>query len=301
MTELSQAVLGHWQVRKSRRQKTVFLDFLQRHIPEAQVESSPIARNLVIGNVKTAKLVMTAHYDTCARLPFPNFITPKNFWLYLGYQLLILLPLLCVLYGLLWWLPQLNVDFWVSYWLALAVFIGLGVLLFAGPVANPHNANDNTSGVITLLEIWAALTPEQRQKVCLVFFDNEENGLLGSATFASRHKKDGMKDKLVLNFDCVSDGDHILFAANKTAMTRYGSAMQAAFPSNKAKSAEITRKAFYPSDQVNFPVGIGVAALKKKKGLGLYLDRIHTKKDTVFMEENIHFLTEGTIQFLETL
>jgi hypothetical protein len=58
---------------------------------------------------------------------------------------------------------------------------------------------------------------------------------------------------------------------------------------------------FYPSDQANFPEGIGVAALKcTKKGL-LYMDRIHTFKDTVYREENIRFLTEGAIRLTQAL
>ena len=50
---------------------------------------------------------------------------------------------------------------------------------------------------------------------------------------------------------------------------------------------------FYPSDQMNFKKGVGVAALKHSKFLRTdYMDRIHTNRDTVFCEENIEFLTE---------
>jgi len=34
---------------------------------------------------------------------------------------------------------------------------------------------------------------------------------------------------------------------------------------------------------------------------GWYMDRIHTKRDTVLMEENIHLLTEGSVHLAETL
>jgi hypothetical protein len=53
---------------------------------------------------------------------------------------------------------------------------------------------------------------------------------------------------------------------------------------------------FYPSDQANFSRGVGAAALKKAKGGLLYMDRIHTKRDTVYMEENIVYLTEGAVR-----
>ena len=41
----------------------------------------------VLGDPETAKVVFSAHYDTCARLPFPNFIAPKNLLVTLGYTL----------------------------------------------------------------------------------------------------------------------------------------------------------------------------------------------------------------------
>ena len=47
--------------------------------------------------------------------------------------------------------------------------------------------------------------------------------------------------------------------------------------------------AFYPSDQMNFPYGVGICALHKGK-LGLYLSRIHTPKDTILEETNVNIL-----------
>ena len=38
-----------------------------------------------------------------------------------------------------------------------------------------------------------------------------------------------------------------------------------------------------------FPYGVGICALKKSK-FGLYLGRIHTKKDTVLEETNVNIL-----------
>lgn len=72
----------------------------------------------------------------------------------------------------------------------------------------------NTSGVITLCENMAALSPEQREKTDIVFFDNEESGFIGSALFKRKHKNEP-KDKLVMKFDCVSDGDYFLIIQNK--------------------------------------------------------------------------------------
>ena len=52
------------------------------------------ARNIVIGDPEAAKVLYTAHYDTCARMPFPNFITPKCLPIYLLYQILLTVVLL---------------------------------------------------------------------------------------------------------------------------------------------------------------------------------------------------------------
>lgn len=305
MTELSQAILDNWQVRKTRAQKLAFIDFLKRSIPELTVEEGGFGhnRNLVVGDVKQAKVILTAHYDTCARLPIPNFITPKNMVFYLGYSLLICIPFFLLIGFLYGFLRDVTGMPLLSYYAALVLGMGAMVYLFMLGPANRHTANDNTSGVVMLTELYAAMTPEQREKTALVFFDNEENGLLGSSFFAKCHKKDGLKEKLVINYDCVSNGDYLLLVQNKPAGKRYGKALAESFVSTEEKTVclESSAKAFYPSDQVNFPVNVGVAALNKHKLLGLYMDKIHTKHDTVFDERNIQFLTAGTLSLLDTM
>ena len=58
-----------------------------------------------------------------------------------------------------------------------------------------------------------------------------------------------------------------------------------------AKNLCVRRKGFgfYPSDQMNFPYGAGICALRKSK-LGLYLGRIHTARDTILDETNVNIL-----------
>jgi Zn-dependent M28 family amino/carboxypeptidase len=172
-------------------------------------------------------------------------------------------------------------------------------LLVAGP-ANPHTVNDNTSGVVTLLSIMESLPSEFRSEVAFVFFDLEEVGLVGSSSFAATHKAI-LKDKLLVNFDCVSDGETMLFCLKKKTHP-FSSVIERAFISDETVSVEIAKNGFvYPSDQMMMPCGIGVAALKKtKKGI-LYMDKIHTKNDTVFREENIEFLTKGAVALVSLL
>lgn len=303
MTAISETILKDCMVRKTKDQKTRFIDYMKGVFPELQVEEDRKNRNLVLGDVASAKVILTAHYDTCAKLPFPNFITPMNFLVYLGYQLLVIIPFVVVfaaVFGLVFSLTQIReVSSLTGY---LAMMGALYYLMMGGP-ANPYTANDNTSGVITLVELYEAIPQELRSQVAFVFFDNEESGLLGSGAFRKRHKNENLEQKLLLNFDCVSDGDHFLFVLNKPAMKQYADAFRRAFPAAEEKAVylESTAKAFYPSDQAKFPVNAAVAALNKHKLWGLYMDKIHTPKDRFFDTDNITFLRDGTIRLLEEL
>ncbi len=305
MTNTTQKVFEEYEVRKSKKQKSRFIEFVSSIAKEqgysCRVEKGSFgARNIVVGDPENAKVIYTAHYDTCPVLPFPNFITPKNFLIYLVYQIVIsliivILPIVAVGY-LTWPLAGTGAYLLLNY----AVLIADLVLILAGP-ANKHTANDNTSGVTTLLDIMNALPVESRDAVAFVFFDFEEVGLLGSASFYSKHKK-AMKNKLLVNFDCVSDGENMIFAVRKGAKKFVPQLRQAYKSDNNVKTEILTKGVFYPSDQANYPCGVGVAALKKSKRLNiLYMDRIHTGRDTVYREENIRFLTEGSVTLAELL
>ncbi len=312
MTETSKTLLEKYQVRKSKKQKSEFISYVDGVSKNlgysCKVEKGTFgARNIVIGDVKRANVVYTAHYDTCAVLPFPNFITPKNFFIYLIYQIgivaLLFAAIALVEGAFIYFSRALGMNdaliSTISRIIYYVMFLAFFFLVLSGP-ANKHTANDNTSGVATLLDIMHALPEETRENVALVFFDLEESGLFGSSAFASAHKKD-MKDKLLINFDCVSDGENILIVVKKKARCHI-SLLDKAYSANEHVNVEIAdRKVFYPSDQANFPVGVGVASLKKTKGGMYYMDKIHTKKDTNFREENISFLTESSVKLAEML
>ena len=192
--------------------------------------------------------------------------------------------------------PDLAVS--ISVMLGYGVMLAFLAMLLCGPT-NRHTANDNTSGVTVLLDIMQALPENHREDTAFIFFDLEESGLFGSGGYYSRHKKT-MKQKLLINFDCVSDGEHILLAVQKKA-EKYIPVLQKAFVKDENVQVEIISKGvFYPSDQMNFPCGVGAASLKqwKKSGI-LYMDRIHTAKDTVYREENIAYLTAASLRLAE--
>ena len=298
MLDISKTILEKYQVRKTKKQKTEFINFLQDHYPnQFVVEEGGFAknRNIIFGDIEKADIILTAHYDTQAVLPFPNFLTPKNIFIYILYSVLVSFVFVAIpmfLFDMIVISIFNNpVIIFISNYLILIFFFWM--LMFG--IDNKHTANDNTSGVITLLE--AMNIDEIKEKAAFVFFDNEELGMLGSAFFNKKHKNQ-LKDKLIINFDCVSDGNYIMFVYNKYAK-KYKNTLETSFISDNQKEAIITssKTTFYPSDQMNFKTTIAVAAFNKNKFLGYYVDKIHTNKDTVFDENNINFIVDGLKTF----
>jgi hypothetical protein len=167
--------------------------------------------------------VCTAHYDTPARSIFPNIMMPRNKGLFYAYQFVPIFVLLALsfvvatLIGVVAMLVRGNLPIrlvYISFLLAYYVIFYLMYFAFK----NKNNYNDNTSGVATLLEIIDRLSPAELENVAFIFFDNEEKGLKGSKGYAKEHK-DALKERLIVNFDCVGNGEHILFIATKGAET----------------------------------------------------------------------------------
>ena len=302
MTDLSKEILEKYQVRKSKKQKSTFIELLRAHFPNLKVETDALgySRNVVIGNPDTAKAVFGAHYDTCAVMPVPNFIMPKSRLASILYAFVLIIPMFIIAAAVGRIAAAISGDPGAVNFFTLLTYWVLLVLMLVGP-ANKHTVNDNTSGVITLIELMNAMTEEERAQSCFVFFDNEEKGLFGSSTFAKEHKK-VMKEKLLINFDCVSDGDYLMLILNKRAHPEYAETVKSLFEGVTEKTVLIEgeKGIHYPSDQRNFKKNIGVAAFKKGR-FGLYMDRIHTPRDTVMDERNIEVLVSSFIKFIEKM
>lgn len=305
MTDAAKTVLTAYEVRKTKKQKEAFRAYLCRELEQLgyqprieQGRSLVTSHNVVAGDPEKARVLLTAHYDTCAVLPFPNFITPRNLPVFLLYQLAVAAVILILAAAVE---TAVLLAFDPPLWAALlAMYAALAFCIWwmlAGK-ANHHTANDNTSGVIALLEMAAALPPEDRDAVCFVWFDNEELGLFGSSAFAGAHRR-VRADTLTLNFDCVGDGNYLQFFPSRTVKqnSETMALLEAAFPSRGSKTVEVVRGfGLYPSDQARFRRGVGVAALKKAPLIGYYMDRIHTRRDTVLEEDNVQLLCRGVLR-----
>lgn len=298
MKDWKNIILPEYEIRKTKEQKTRFIEMLRgTYGDRMQVEESKKSdksRNIIFGNPEKAKTVFTAHYDTCVFMPFPNFITPTNFLVYILYQILLVIAI---------YLPLIVLEIIVSQFTgglseSTQIIINEALLfayLFAflyfmrkGP-ANKHTANDNTSGVVTVLTLLDKLSDDP--DYAFILFDNEENGLQGSKIYAKAHPN-VQKNKLIVNLDCVSDGDNILLLLSKTVKddpycTGIIESAPAVFAEFGKKPLVPTGFTFYPSDQVAFKRYIALSALNKSKIVGYYMDKIHTSRDTVFDERNI--------------
>lgn len=290
-------VLRSFPVRKSRKQKQAFLDAVQSYLKTIGYDSviekgSMGAQNLVIGNPETAEYLICAHYDTPAMLFMPNLITPCNAFTFILYQLFVVGLFFVaavaagVLIGLVFDDPAVaGMAGGIVYWLML-------IAMLFGP-ANQNNANDNTSGVVTVLEIAKSMPEKERSKVCFVLFDLEEAGLIGSSSYQKKHKKQ-TANQIILNMDCVGDGNEIMMFPTKNLKKDAVKMEQLRRICGTwgDKSIAIREKGFsyYPSDQKNFPLGVGIAAFHRSRCAGLYCSRIHTKKDTILEETNVNIL-----------
>lgn len=309
MTRHEELIKKH-PVRRSEAQKAAFREYVLETAKErgvdARVEKSSDGKNqnVIIGNVEHADVVLTAHYDTPAASLFPNIMIPRNIPLFFAYQMVPVLFMLIVGFAA-GFVAQTAVggeDLRVFAIAFLVMYYALFFIMFRG-FSNKNNYNDNTSGVATVLSVLDRVDANNRDKVAFILFDNEEKGKKGAKAYFKDHK-DFMSDKLLINFDCVGDGNEVVFIAMKNAEENSGyRALSACFEESNGYTPH-----FYPikgsesnSDYKVFPCGVGCMVCRKtKKGL-LYTSRIHTVRDTVTNNENIGYLSDGIIKFIDEI
>lgn len=305
MNSISQEIFESYQVRRTQKQKTAFINYYVEKLAEsgidAKVEKGGMLnhRNIHIGNLEKAQFVFTAHYDTAPKriLPVPKILVfPNKAFLSNIIDLITFIVLLSIptILGMLLGIELPGIVKLYPTLLLLVVLSG-----FVGPT-NHHTANDNTSGVIGINEMIFALEGELND-VAFVLFDNEEKGLFGSGFFAKTHK-DILQEKIIINLDCISNGDHLMIMSSKnlTQNAEYSSFLDSAFtetPTGKERSIE--ELTYFPSDQMHFKNSVAIVACQKMPILGRYLTDIHTSKDTVFDQENIAYIKSSLVALVK--
>lgn len=293
-----------YPIRNEDKEKKEFQDFVLDELKDSKYNVSvqnlqKKHKNIVIGNVEKASVVFTAHYDTPATALYPNLVMPRR-------------PVLTMLYHFAFPIAMALLSLFITYLLCLASGVSeiiamifyldiyfMMFLLCTFAFKNKNNKNDNTSGVACVLEL---AKMNERDDIAFILFDNEEKGLLGSKAF-NKANKNIMKDKLVINMDCVGLGKNVLFIAQKDAMKNDNYA----FLKDCVRSNEEFNVEFYPvkgsmgnSDYKSFKCGVGVMVCEENK-LGYFTSKIHTNKDTVADKENIEFLVNELNKFIMKL
>ena len=298
-------ILEEFPVRRTKDQKTSFIEAVtvyatKQGYPVSIEEGKRGLRNIVIGDPSSAKYLVTAHYDTPASIGLPNLIAPNNPIAFFGLQFMLVAILLLAAFavGFVTYWTTANED--VAFLAGYAVYMVILFLMLFGP-ANPNNANDNTSGVVTVLEILTSLPETARNHACFVLFDLEEAGLVGSAAYRKQHKQI-TENQIVLNLDCVGDGDVIQMTPVKKAREDESLLNSLSSVCGRFGNKQLTlrSKGFYhgSSDHKNFPKGVAIMALQYKKGIGLYCGKIHTKRDTVLDRTNINVLRAALVSVI---
>ena len=306
MTYLDDLNQNH-PVRNSAEEKSAFRDWAKREAEKGGYAAAPEENekhtNLVIGQPDQARVIFTAHYDTPRRSLVPNLMLPTNkalFWAYnIGLGVVIALIALLAAKG-----AQRASGFemdqfkgWLVWYVTyLVVLAALFKILLLGP-KNKHNYNDNTSGTAAVMELARALQGDGR--AAFILFDDEEKGKKGSKAYAKAHP-DINENKLIINMDCVANGEHFILCASAGAQAEasYASlthAWQAQAPYTFAFYD--AKKIAMNSDQKSFKRGVGICAVHKYKYIGYCTPRIHTKYDTVVSNDNIAYLTQNLLRF----
>lgn len=299
MNEISKNIFNGYQARKTEKQKSRFIDFYKMSLSELgikiDIEEGRLfkSKNIIVGDLNKADIIFTAHYDTASKniLPIPMITIPNNKFLTFVIQIV---PITLMAFGLrqlfiLMSFPSIMFD------LILVFIIGLA---FMGST-NHNTANDNTSGVIVLNEM-ICQSKKNLDRVAFVFFDHEEIGIVGSCFFAKKHKE-LLKDKLIVNLDCVSEGNHVMIMKNKNIFhkDKIDSLINSSFfnipPGKKLYNED---KCDYSSDNRHFKNSIAIAICNESIILGKYISKIHTSKDRVFDISNIDFITDSLLNMI---
>lgn len=296
----------NFPIRKTDEEKELFRNYvigkLKQKGIDTRIETTKDGknRNIIVGDPTQAKAVFVAHYDTPWRSLFPNIMIPKNPLLFNLYHFTPIIFLLVVSLTLSYLLGIVLLNDVRAYAFCFLVIYYGAFFLMMRVFKNTNNYNDNTSGVATVLSIIDSLDAENLSKVAFVLFDNEEKGKKGSEAYYKDHKKE-MSEQFILNFDCVGNGENIIFIAQKSAIASHKyKDLQSAFEQTDGFAVDFCtyKEANSNSDHKNFPNGVGCVTCKKTKSGILYTPYIHTPRDIVASNTNIDYLAKNTCKFI---
>lgn len=259
----------------------------------ARVENNIFANNIVVGNTEKAEIIYGAHYDTPPAMS-PFIIKHQILTIGMAYPIALIWSIKGAMNFTAEILPTTIHEPMVQFIGTGAQLVNFGVfgymLGFMGN-ANTANYDDNSSGVISVLQLmdnYKNLPQEEKDKVAFVLFDNEEKMLWGSMSYATKHKKE-IKHQTVINMDCVGVANtmNLLYVGGKK-QPQIVKDLQTEIQKTSLSPKIKTTTPFSMSDHISF-IGAKehVCLLAKDKSLYSLVSHIHSKNDTEIKDQNI--------------
>lgn len=279
--------------RFNRYEKTKFLNIVEKKLSELgyETERKKFVNLLVSENLETKnnnpEYIFIAHYDTGTIMPFwMNWLMKL-----IGVNRQILMIVFTV--GLISYLIPFveGYDPFIGRILSLIFVISL-LLAF---IPNRRNLDDNTSGVIALLNLAKRFKEEGLDNAKFVFVDNEELGLFGSSAHKRYLERNSFISKSckVISIDCVGgSGKTPLIIRN--SKSDYASLFQDAIGKGFDK-CEMVKMLFPASDNYSFKNygAINISFVDKTIiPNGYYIKDIHSYKDKKIDLEKIDKLCD---------
>lgn len=279
---MKKKILSTYANRFSSKNKRKFREAIVLELEEmgyqVTIDKKFFATNIYFGNIDS-EYILTAHYDTAT-----NMAVIYPFLKYFGIRLAnLVLPIFLIL---------LMTAFGIIGNLIMLIF---GLTLFiALLIPNRYNFNDNTSGVITLLE--HAERNKGSNNFYYALLDNEEKGLFGAKSLQKYLKKQGnFSNKCNINVDCVGVGDKFAICSAKESAY-----LERCFQQSQTVTDSLRLKSLlFASDHLVFGErGIMITKLNKAKLTNdYYIDNIHTNNDRYIINDNI----DTTIKIIDSI
>jgi len=296
-----------YMIRNSPTQKERFLQFIQNICNEtgwtSRLEQIGFSKNLLIGDLKSAKIVLAAHYDTPIRSLFPSTLYPHSkrrtrlsmYWP---------IPVFLFSFVLLSFLLEFSV-FQIMIRAAYVLFLlFVCIRLWVGP-ANEENMNENTSGVAVLLLLLQALNKATRKKVAFVLFDHGAQSPAGSKKFFRNHKNE-FQEKFLVDLDCVGLGDmFFVFPGKGDASLKLSRELSVSIKKQAIKADKtcmtITKSADICHNCASaFPTSAEICAVQPTGKFSEGVKYRGTAKDRKWDEANLHILVQSLRGFIES-
>lgn len=290
ISEREEEVRESYMLRAEAGEKEAFRAYIKRKAACALEEiGGRRSVDLASPRLENCRVILTAHYDTprrvhsvfflihrlCERLFGSGPAVKLSLYFYCDLAILILF------FGFYFSSLSIAVPI-VAVILVLFDFISLG--LMAGR-KNGGNLNDNTSGVLALLELSERFHGDER--VGFAFFDNEERGLQGSRLLRRTYlKTPGFKDATIVNLDCVGGkGDTLVISYNVRG---------AASPllEDLKSSGDFEAAAFENYNLTDYRTfaenkAFNLNLSEKTRSRGYFIPDIHTEKDTELSADKV--------------